>query len=47
VIPLLGGIEYAQDIVNAMNLQKIALTDVAVGHFLQDLRTQFESWKTP
>ncbi len=47
VIPLIGGLEYAQDIVNAMNLQNIALKDAACGHFLQELRTQFELWKIP
>ena len=45
IIPLLSGMEHAEDIVNTMNLQKIAQIDAAFGDLLQNLRTQFELWK--
>ncbi len=45
VIPLLGGIEYAKDIVNAMNLRKTAQKEASLSHLLQALNAQLELWK--
>lgn len=35
VNPLLGGVEYAQDIVGAMNIKRVAATDAAFGRFVE------------
>ncbi len=44
--PLLGGIEYAEDIVRHMNLDRIARLDRSFGRFVSDLRTTFSGWQT-
>jgi hypothetical protein len=45
VIPLLGGLEYAKDIVEVMDLAYIARTDVAIEQLLQELYRQFQLWQ--
>ena len=46
VNPPLGGIEYGEDIVNAMDLDKLERsTEVSLGHLLRDLRQQFQTWQ--
>ena len=45
-IPLLGGIEYARDIVQHMNLDRIARQDRSFDRFVSDLRTTFSGWQT-
>ena len=42
--PLLGGLEYADDIVNAMDLDRMLTTDDSLGRLLQDLRQVFKGW---
>jgi hypothetical protein len=45
VKPLIGGIEYAEDLVQAMNLSRAESSDASFGHFLKDLRVQFAQWE--
>ena len=45
VKPFLGGIEYATDIVNAMDLARLERIDASLGHLLKDLRNRFNEWK--
>ena len=42
---LLGGIEYAQDLVNEMDLEHIERTEDSFGKFLKPLRQQFQTWQ--
>jgi hypothetical protein len=44
VIPPLGGMEYAEDIVNAMDLDKMEKADPSLGKFLKDLQNIFKYW---
>jgi hypothetical protein len=44
VKPILGGIEYAADIVNEMDLARLERSDASFGHLLKDLRSQFNLW---
>ena len=44
ITPPLGGMEYAEDIVNAMNLQRIEQVDSSFGKFLKDLQNKFKEW---
>ena len=46
VSPLLGGIEHAEDIVNAMDLVKMELADPSLGKFLKELKSKFNVWCT-
>lgn len=45
VNPPLGGIEYGEEIVNAMDLDKLELTEPSLGYLLKDLRQQFQTWQ--
>jgi hypothetical protein len=42
--PSLGGIEFAEDIIEAMDLKNAARHDPSLGRFLEQLRTAFEGW---
>jgi hypothetical protein len=44
VRPLFGGIEHAEDLVNAMNLSRVERADASFGHFLKDLRAHLSQW---
>lgn len=44
VSPLLGGIEHAEDIVNAMDLVKMEQADPSLGKFLKELKSRFNEW---
>lgn len=44
VTPPLGGMEYAEDIVNTMNLQRMEQADASFGKFLKDLHIKFKEW---
>lgn len=44
VIPPLGGMEYAEDIVNAMDLQRMEKANASLGKFLKDLGGKFREW---
>ncbi len=44
VIPPLGGVEYAEDIVNAMDLQRMEKANASFGKFLKDLQNKFREW---
>lgn len=42
--PLLGGIEFAEDIVRAMDLDRAKRADDSLRHFLDNLGAQFRQW---
>lgn len=44
-MPLLGGIEHAEDIVQEMNLPNIERQDDSFGKFLKAVRDKFKEWK--
>ena len=44
VVPLLGGIQYAEDIVRRMNIENAARADPSFGHFVNELRRVFRQW---
>ena len=44
--PILGGIEYAEDIVNHLHLDRAAQADRSFGAFVLDLRKTFQGWQT-
>lgn len=44
VLPPLGGMEYAEDIVNSMDLQHSGQSDDSLGRLLSDLYAQFRLW---
>jgi hypothetical protein len=44
---LLGGREYAEDIVSAMDLPRAGQTEPSLGRLLGDLRAFFLRWRTP
>jgi hypothetical protein len=44
VIPPLGGVEYTEDIINAMDLQRMENVNVSFGKFLKDLQGKFKEW---
>lgn len=46
VRPNLGGIEFADDIMRAMDLSRAARLDASFGRFVGDLSRIFRSWKT-
>ena len=45
VVPLLGGIEYMADFVNAMNLQHMEQRDRSFRRFFRALQQRFEIWQ--
>jgi hypothetical protein len=45
VMPLLGGIEHTESIVEALNLEAAARADDSLRRFLLDLRNQFKEWQ--
>ena len=45
VMPLLGGIQYAEDIVQHMNLERAAGADPSFRRFVEDLRRVFRQWE--
>lgn len=44
IYPALGGIEYAEDIVDQIDIDKIARSDKAFGHFVRGVRNLLKSW---
>lgn len=45
VVPSLGGIEFADDIVKAMDLDSACGADVSLGRLVDDLRSIFKEWQ--
>ncbi|MCY4079016.1 MAG: hypothetical protein OXF54_02140 [Caldilineaceae bacterium] len=43
--PFLGGIEYAEDIVHHMDIDRAAQADESLQRFVRDLRSTFRSWQ--
>lgn len=44
-IPLIGGIEYAEDIVQHMDIDRAAQADASLQRFVEELRTIFRRWQ--
>ena len=44
--PILGGLEYTEDIVNTMDLDRMLTVDASLGRLLQDLRQVFKRWES-
>lgn len=42
--PLLGGVEYAGDIIEQMDFNRAMAKDESFGHFMKDLRAAFVQW---
>jgi hypothetical protein len=45
ISPSIGGIEYSEDLVEAMNLERTARNDVSFNYFFKELRVVFNEWK--
>lgn len=45
ISPSLGGIEFSEDIVEAMDLDRIGRKDASLDHFLGNLKTVLNGWK--
>ena len=45
LMPILGGIEHAVDIVNAMDFQRVAQNDRSIERLLRALKRQFRIWQ--
>jgi hypothetical protein len=45
VIPSLGGIEFAEDIVKAMDLDRACGADISLARFVNDLQSIFTEWR--
>lgn len=46
VAPSLGGIEFADEIVQAMDLARASAADTSLGRFIEELRSVFKGWGT-
>lgn len=44
IVPPLGGMEYAKDIVDAMDIQRMERANTSFGKFLKELRHIFKEW---
>ncbi len=44
IVPPLGGIEYAEDIVNAMDMERMEGLNASFGRFFKELRSRFKQW---
>ena len=45
IIPILGGIEFAEDIVRAMDVDRAMRADRSLERFVNDLRAAFRQWR--
>ena len=45
ITPGLGGIEFAEEIVQAMNIERAMRADRSLKHFVNDLRAEFRQWR--
>ena len=45
-IPILGGIEYAEDIVQQININRVTQVDRSFRRFVEELRDVFQGWQT-
>ena len=46
VTPILGGLEYAEDIVREMDIDRAAQADKSFGRFVDRLRAAFRAWES-
>jgi hypothetical protein len=46
VLPPLGGVEHAEEIINAMDLQRMEKVNASLGKFLKDLQNKFKEWSS-
>jgi len=42
--PVFGGIEHTEDIVNAMDLERMVTADPSLGSLITEVRRTFSSW---
>ena len=47
VTPILGGLEYAEDIMRQMNMDRAVQADRSLARFVDGLRTIFREWEPP
>jgi hypothetical protein len=45
ITPVLGGLEFAAELVQAMDLSRLERRDVSLGRLVQDLREQLNQWE--
>jgi hypothetical protein len=45
--PSFGGIEFTDELVKEMDLERLERTDISLGQLLADLRNIFQGWKSP
>jgi hypothetical protein len=45
LLPLLGGLEHAEDIIKALDLVRVKAADASIRHFLDALEAQFKRWQ--
>ena len=45
VEPILGGIEYAEDIIRHLDVDRAARADTSFRHFIDNLRTELQRWQ--
>lgn len=45
ITPNLGGIEFAEDIVQAMDLGRAAVADASLAKFIEEARAKFREWR--
>lgn len=45
ITPSLGGIEFADDIVRAMDLARASRADASLGRFIEEMRGVFKGWR--
>lgn len=46
ISPSLGGIEFADEIVQAIDLARASKADTSLGRFLEEIRSTFRGWRT-
>jgi hypothetical protein len=44
LVPLLGGVEFAEDLLRVMDLDRASRADTSFAHLLRDLRAAFQRW---
>ena len=44
IVPLIGGLEYAEELVNAMDLERLENTGDSLSKLLKELRQTFQAW---
>ena len=45
IFPSFGGMEYAKDLIVALDLDRAVASDASLGRFVGDLRDEFKKWQ--